>query len=740
MKPKVLAGVVTCLLMVAIIPAAIDRPTYEPAFGADGWEVAQNFFSNARPAEGDLPATILESADVQFWHNNSDQQKILAGEVRSRPFTLRRADLIIPLIGHPESAAAGVLIETVVEQRRFRVQSTSSPSQAQSLPVRLPPAWVGQSVRIIAFSKQPGVHIGIGTPYYRTNRAVPGTAFANVLGPTLAAMACLLLTFFPAYLLAGKMGAAGVERLVLALLLSALGALVLFFVAFYWPAIGRWLALTWLILSAGLLAWQGLIRRVGASFGRSGQLCLVLVVGSTVFHALFLFSFQTLSITYAANDLFYPAAWSTDNAIPPATAQLLAKGSLATEWGFGTWRPSDRTPLLAALLYPAAVALRESGPWPGGAESMILQIASFGIANSWMPVVWLLFARLGLTERQCILGILLVAGTPFVFFNTIYIWPKLLSATFCLILCDATLKMADDESGQRTWQALIAGSAGGLAIMSHSAAAVSVAAIFGTAALLLARRQWRYLAWAAAATALVVLPWIFWTKYSMPTTYPLPKFLLTGDFGWATGKESVADAVLRTYQSLTPGRWLDAKLTALKTLCGLELAQARGLIGRGDDPFSGLRAIRGYQFFFLLPALGLLTIPLFAVFLPRRDDPAPGETSGRTMRLLVWALVVTLVLQFTVMLAPHFLHHYPYFLALGLHVLAVSVVLRRPSRLFQVVALTNYALFIFCWIFLTARTSPLGSIAGLTCWMVMLAAASSLIVCLLFRDKAHQTR
>src|SRR5205085_9430172 len=87
---------------------------------------------------------------------------------------------------------------------------------------------------------------------------------------------------------------------------------------------------------------------------------LLAAVLLTVFQACFVFSFATVSPLYSANYLFYPAGWSTDNQIPLTVSQILASGSSLGEVTFGPWKVSDRTPLLACLLFPAVTLLRRS--------------------------------------------------------------------------------------------------------------------------------------------------------------------------------------------------------------------------------------------------------------------------------------------------------------------------------------------------------------------------------------------
>jgi hypothetical protein len=44
-------------------------------------------------------------------------------------------------------------------------------------------------------------------------------------------------------------------------------------------------------------------------------------------------------------------------------------------------------------------------------------------------------------------------------------------------------------------------------------------------------------------------------------------------------------------------------------------------------------------------------------------------------------------------MAPHFLYHYPYFVVLALHVIAIVTVMKLSNSILRLAALLNYLLF-----------------------------------------------
>jgi hypothetical protein len=334
--------------------------------------------------------------------------------------------------------------------------------------------------------------------------------------------------------------------------------------------------------------------------------------------------------------------------------------------------------------------------------------------------------RLGQKER--LVALLLLAATPFLFYNAVYIWPKLLAATFCLIqylyLSDALLERGWSRS--RFWSLVLAGLAGGLAIMSHGAAALAVVGIYLVTLFQSPWRQWICLPFSGAFSALVIVPWILWTRAVAPTDNPLPRFLLTADFGFSRQAPSgILESTLQMYRALPFSDWMRAKRLALETLAGSDTSIAQMSLATFREPFAGFESIRAYQFFFLLPSLGLLLVPLAWLLLGPRGER--GEPGARLVRGLAWSAVATFVLQFLIMMAPHLLHHYPYFLPLALHLLAVIAIVTRPSRILRLIACANYLLFVFCWIALILFRTPVRSPGGIILSLLLLTAASAIV-------------
>jgi hypothetical protein len=269
--------------------------------------------------------------------------------------------------------------------------------------------------------------------------------------------------------------------------------------------------------------------------------------------------------------------------------------------------------------------------------------------------------------------------------------------------------------------------------MSHSGIILAVLAIF----LIVALRspvRWLHLAVAGVTMGLLLLPWGIWTTF-VPTSKALPKFFFTGDFGFATRAEGVLHATVRTYGAMSFSQWLNLKLAALNTLAGWHNDDPRQYLALFGDPLAGLGAVRAYQFFFLLPSIGLLTVPLVWLFVAYARKRVGISGQQAIIGDLINACLLTVVLQIVIMMAPHLLHLYPYFLPLTLQLLAVIGIVLSGSLVLRTVGLLNYLLFVVFWVVSIVITTPVTSIGALVCALGSIVLASFLVIKMLFSKR-----
>jgi hypothetical protein len=155
---------------------------------------------------------------------------------------------------------------------------------------------------------------------------------------------------------------------------------------------------------------------------------------------------------------------------------------------------------------------------------------------------------------------------------------------------------------------------------------------------------------------------------------------------------------------------------------------------------SKFQAVRAFQFFYVLPSLGLLLIPLAALLHALGRERIKGDVRRLIVGLGI-AAIVSFVLQFSIMMNPHLLHHYPYYVPFSLHLLAVvGVVMLRGSAAVRWAAALNYTAFVFFWIALPTATTSISSILALLASLALIFLASITLFKLLLKNASRARR
>jgi hypothetical protein len=102
------------------------------------------------------------------------------------------------------------------------------------------------------------------------------------------------------------------------------------------------------------------------------------------------------------------------------------------------------------------------------------------------------------------------------------------------------------------------------------------------------------------------------------------------------------------------------------------------------------------------------------------------------------AAIVSFVLQFLVMMSPHVLLTYPYYLPFALHLLAVvGIVMLRASAPVRWAAAVNYTAFVFFWIALPTATMPISSAWALLASLALILLATITLFKLLLKNASR---
>jgi len=251
--------------------------------------------------------------------------------------------------------------------------------------------------------------------------------------------------------------------------------------------------------------------------------------------------------------------------------------------------------------------------------------------------------------------------------------------------------------------------------------------------------RWRWVLVAVLASVVVLSPWLLWTKFGFPSSNTLPKYFLTGSFGFETPNESVVHATLRFYRTLTLKQWLSSKGLGFATLNGFYHHDVYRALGIVTWPRK-LQTVRAFQFFYLLPSLSLLLIPLAALLYALVRERIKGDIRRFIVGLGI-AAIVSFVLQFVVMMCTHALSTYPYYIPFSLHLLAVvGIVMLRASAPVRWAAALNYTAFGFFWIALPTASMSISSILALLASLALILLATIIVFKLLLKNASRARR
>ena len=706
------------LALLALFVVAIPDRDKQPLVGPGGWVAGEGGFVPSSGDARELPRSLMDHPDTRFWSSWTPEGR-REGRLSTVPFELPKRGFAVPIRGFP--GAEGIRLEAtcVATGERRVIARARTNSEWGIASFRPGPDWClpDRLVTLDVEARTQRHELAIGPPfkiswqYQVKSSALQAAAYLYLAWMMMAGVLWAL------YRCLGRVGS---ESLRAAATLAGFGVIsyAAFFVFWASPLAGALLAGL-----LGLLGLAGFVALVGQAGGPGGTVAapawlrgsawLWLLVALAI---VFVFRLPEVNAgPWSPNGRFDPASWSSDNQLPIRIGQMLAKGNLQDTSWMGAWQVSDRPPLSYGW---HAVFNRLFGTrlaWTDGAYLLFQHAWPVGILLNtlWAPVL-LLMARRATGSHALSLGI--VAGaffSPFLVFNSGYIWPKLLSAAFGITAAwllfgigrggDRRLPLRGDDTAF-----VLAALLSALALQSHGGA------VFGVLAMLLLTpwlRGWpslRAMAISALVCTAVLGPWMLYQKLVDPPGNALLKFAFAGTFGFGEEHVGVLDTIRRAYADMTPSSWLQAKAEALRILvvgggqCGIgEHNVARSLMG----------SWRSRDFLYVVPSMVLLLGgALFGRLLPRAAS-APGPGAGLWLAWAVLAVLVGLLLT----LDCHINHHQSYQALLAAHLGLLLVAARNPLAFRGTLAVAiGYGLVVWVW-------DSLGSFASLdgSAWVVL---------------------
>lgn len=374
-----------------------------------------------------------------------------------------------------------------------------------------------------------------------------------------------------------------------------------------------------------------------------------------------------------------------DNQLPLTFAQRIAAHHSLSGYLVSFWRFSDRPPLQVGF---------DLLQWPLWSHDQELPYQLLGtcLELAWLPALWTLLRVRGLGKRRAGAAVLATAATGAVFFNSIYVWPKMLSAG--LALAAFAILVSRDPDDRRSGIGVLTIALCVLSMLSHGGTAFALIALVPFAWRLRRRLTIPSVAVCAASAIVLYAPWMLFQRFVDPPGNRLEKWQLAGVIN--IDSRGVLQAVIQQYHRLSPGQLFAYKITdSLTSLTG-----NHGLLSaQSVDQVWLHQGFMGYarlsQFFDLLPASAPLVLGAFALLFPS------GRRALAAMKpLAVFAaltFVVWIVLLWGGPVVPAIIHQGPYALLVLFIGLCAVAATALPRPLAVLVLAADAAWFAVCW-------------------------------------------
>jgi len=519
--------------LAAFLPARASNLVAEPT----GWTTQGCFNPVASNGESSFnyQFSAHERVGVNLWKSRCGDDAD-TGELRSPSF---EAPVVLELfiaghIGAPDMSGLQLFLEREEDHRRIPLKVWRAPiDRWMKVHWWVPVELRGKTVRFVAVDQQGGLGgwLGVSNPRQLSVVNYVRLQLKSWVRTMVAYLYHLALFLLPGFALAAMITAknrktplAGYQVMVVFCSGAVLGYLS--FWAFFFSA-GLGQALSWAaeISSAFVLLFLLLRRReaVKASLHAIREPFLWATLAGLCYTS-FYFAFADPfypEIGYVG-DRFFARILAPDNIIPRIFADRIWDRKPLRPFCCTDWLSSDRPPLQAGII------LLERPLSPMEDTDLSYQLLSTALQCFWICGVWCFLKSIGADRQRIrqVLGFLIFSG--FLFYNSVFTWPKLLAATCILFLLSILFEKALTKRLLSYFEAVLAATSLGIALMAHPGVTFSLAAC----ALTMVRLR-RFIGFRQFALGLLIVvafyaPWLAYQKYVDPPGNRLLKLHLAG--------------------------------------------------------------------------------------------------------------------------------------------------------------------------------------------------------------------
>ena len=559
--------------------------------------------------------------------------------------------------------------------------------------VQVPLGFCGTDVQIVASSNaaRSDSYVGVGTPF-SVSRALY-LAHSGFGAKALVVVGTCVL--FGAIFLAGALFAPDhIDRFGAGGLAIGVAGMVVFVggVVSAWGA--RAAAIGCVIVAFFVILRAVITDRASAtSIARENSLPLMAWLALALCLIAFITGADNRGGRWAANALFSPLSWSTDNELPVLFAQRFAHRTATTPMTLGGgWYFDDRTPLLTAMIIIPQTLLAEPLASLLGSDFVYLadSVAAITILAIWIAA--LLWFASKLAVRHLGLFIAIVAISPFMLFNTVYTWGKLLGATYLLIAVGLVLETCKSDEARSNLGLVPAALT--LSYLSHAGSAVAVLAFLIVFWSVLRWRDARVLAIGAIAALAIIAPWGYWTQSIQPGGNALLRFQLANDYGFDRRSVPVLSSMIEYLHSIGWQGWMMMKLRWFAWLFNVT-GYFPLSIPVDTQTASFWSNQRSLDFVVVSRTIGVASIGVFAALWRRAVH---GDSRDRLALRFVGCGALGIVIVILLIVQVGITHHHAYGAIIMIGIGGAMFLADRESRLPSFLFVVWLVYFAYVWI------------------------------------------
>ncbi|MCS5716609.1 hypothetical protein N1027_00490 [Herbiconiux sp. CPCC 205763] len=376
-----------------------------------------------------------------------------------------------------------------------------------------------------------------------------------------------------------------------------------------------------------------------------------LVVGAIVFYLGFTYLWGPGNGVYdLIQSRFFNFVMPVDNTIPSLFAQKIAAGE-PTHLMLGDWNGGDRPPLQSGfeLLFRPLSGLAQvltGHPFTAAPPTAVTFALDLLAQLIWIPVGYALLRQLSFRRWVAIGGVAFALFVPSIMVNTVFTWPKVMSAA--LVLCALAFLLAAKRSPNR-FGLLFASAiiAAVFAVLAHGAAAFAIPALVVVGVYALWRRPLRATVKAVAIGVgiglVAYVPWIIYQRFIDPPGDRLLKWHLAGVT--AIDPRPFVQTFLDQYSALSGTQFIANRLENLSTVFGSD--QFERLSDARFDLVTFLRVEDYTSTMVATSLIGLVLLVIMVLSLTGRLRSLPAAelqrlllVAGMMLSVAIWAFVL----------------------------------------------------------------------------------------------------